>query len=103
MATALAGAAAGAVVSSIAGPLGTVFGGLAGAVIAGLVGAAAGCASGSTVGPAIDDDVLDNHHFLACGPVKALAVAWTAHRAALRKVPEQEGFPFKVAWPPPPR
>lgn len=67
MAAALAGAETGAVVGSIAGPLGTVFGGLAGAVIAGLVGSAAGCAAGSAVGAAIDDNVLDNHHCLACG------------------------------------
>ncbi|WP_230973129.1 hypothetical protein [Burkholderia vietnamiensis] len=67
MAAALAGAETGAIVGSIAGPLGTVFGGLAGAVIAGLVGSAAGCAAGSAVGAAIDDNVLDNHHCLACG------------------------------------
>lgn len=67
MAAALAGAETGAVVGSIAGPLGTIFGGLAGAVIAGLVGSAAGCAAGSAVGAAIDDNVLDNHHCLACG------------------------------------
>ncbi|WP_423392007.1 hypothetical protein [Burkholderia sp. LMG 21824] len=67
MAAALAGAETGAVVGSIAGPIGTVFGGLAGAVIAGLVGSAAGCAAGSAVGGAIDDNVLDNHHCLACG------------------------------------
>ncbi|WP_230938876.1 DUF456 domain-containing protein [Burkholderia vietnamiensis] len=67
MTAALAGAETGAVVGSIAGPPGTVFGGLAGAVIAGLVGSAAGCAAGSAVGAAIDDDVLDNHHCLACG------------------------------------
>jgi len=67
MAAALAGAETGAVVGSIAGPVGTLFGGLAGAVIAGLVGSAAGCAAGSAVGGAIDDNVLDNHHCLACG------------------------------------
>ncbi|HDR9101741.1 TPA: hypothetical protein QDB24_002233 [Burkholderia vietnamiensis] len=31
--------------------------------------------------------------------VKALAAEWTAYREALRKIPEQEGFPFTVAWP----
>ncbi|WP_235212718.1 hypothetical protein [Burkholderia paludis] len=67
MAAALAGAETGAVVGSIAGPVGTLFGGLAGAVIAGLLGSAAGCAAGSAVGGAIDDNVLDNHHCLACG------------------------------------
>lgn len=67
MAAALAGAETGAVVGSVAGPVGTLFGGLAGAVIAGLVGSAAGCAAGSAVGGAIDDNVLDNHHCLACG------------------------------------
>lgn len=67
MAAALAGAETRAIVGSIAGPIGTLFGGLAGAVIAGLVGSAAGCAAGSAVGGAIDDNVLDNHHCLACG------------------------------------
>ncbi len=35
-------------------------------------------------------------------PVKALAVGWSAYRDALRKVPEQKGFPFEVTWPVPP-
>ena len=73
MAAALVGAETGAVVGAFAGPMGSVFGGLAGAVIAGLVGSAAGCAAGSAVGAAIDDNVLDNHHCLACGYVFSVA------------------------------
>lgn len=73
MAAALAGAETGAVVGAFAGPMGSVFGGLAGAVIAGLVGSAAGCAAGSAVGAAIDDNVLDNHHCLACGHAFSVA------------------------------
>lgn len=34
--------------------------------------------------------------------VKALAARWIAFREALRKIPEQEGFPFEVTCPVPP-
>jgi outer membrane lipoprotein SlyB len=73
-----------------------VFGGLAGAVIAGLVGSAAGRAAGSAVGGPIDDNVLGNHHSLACGqPVShglvTIRVDYKHLRAACTSRPTEDG------------
>ncbi|WP_175689709.1 phage tail assembly chaperone [Burkholderia anthina] len=35
--------------------------------------------------------------------VKALAVEWVTYRDLLRKIPDQEMFPFDVQWPVPPQ
>ncbi|RQR77326.1 hypothetical protein DIE11_20250 [Burkholderia sp. Bp9012] len=73
-----------------------MFGGLAGAVIAVLVGNVAGCAAGSAVGGAIDDNMLDTHHCLACGqPVSHGLVTIRGDdkhlRAAYTSMPTEDG------------
>jgi len=35
----------------------------------------------------------------APAPVQEKAALWVAYRDELRKIPEQEGFPFEVQWP----
>ena len=49
------------------------------------------------------DELIAAIDWTVLGDTKADKEDWKAYRQALRDVPEQEGFPYDVIWPEPPR
>ena len=49
------------------------------------------------------DKLIDATDWTVLGDAKTDKEDWKAYRQALRDVPEQEGFPYDVVWPEPPR